>query len=175
MVDLGTLRRKGGTAALSAFRRIPGPLKRGLVRAGTPNYTVGAVCAIEHEGTVLLLRQPHRAGWSLPGGLLEHGESPADAVIREVWEETGLRIDPGDHVAVGVHPHTQSIDVIFRATALQRPGIRLAHEARRCRWWAIDEVHDVDRETQQIIDLLVRTRDAPRVGTVLIPAPPESG
>lgn len=170
MTDLPTLRRKAGTAVLSAFRRIPGPLKRGLVRAGAPNYTVGAVCAIEHEGTVLLLRQPHRAGWSLPGGLLAHGESPADAVIREVWEETGLRIDPGDHIAVGVHPHTQSIDVIFRATALDRPQIRLAHEARRARWWDIDQVYDVDRETRQIIALLRGTRDTPRLGTVLIPA-----
>lgn len=173
MADLPTLRRKVGTALLSVFRRIPGPLKRGLVRAGTPNYTVGAVCAIEHEGTVLLLRQAHREGWSLPGGLLEHGEPPADAVIREVLEETGLRIDPGDHIAVGVHPHTQSIDVIFRATALDRPDLRLAHEARRARWWDIEKVRDVDRETRQILDLLVRTRDTPRPGTVLIPAPPD--
>lgn len=167
MTDLATVRRKIGTAALSAFRRIPGPLKRGLVRAGTPNYTVGAVCAIEHDGAVLLLSQPHREGWTLPGGLLEHGEAPRDAVIREVREETGVSIDPGDHIAVGIHPHTQSIDVIFRAVAQQRPDITLSHEARRCRWWDIAEVRDIDRETRQILDLLRGPTDSPRIGRVL--------
>lgn len=32
--------------------------------------------------------------WSLPAGAIELGESPAEAIIREVWEETGLRVTP---------------------------------------------------------------------------------
>lgn len=164
MADLRTLRRKAGTAALLAFRSLPGPLRRGAVRVGTPNYTVGAVVAIEHDGTVLLLRQPHREGWSLPGGLIDHGETPAEAVTREVREEIGLDLDPGDHVAVGVHPHTQSIDVIFRVVVSERPQLRLASEARRSRWWRLTELADADRETRQIVDLLRGADAPPRVG-----------
>ncbi len=164
MTDLRTLRRKAGTAALLAFRSLPGPLRRGAVRVGTPNYTVGAVVAIEHDGTVLLLGQPHRKGWSLPGGLIDHGETPAEAVTREVREEIGLDIDPGDHVAVGVHPHSQSIDVIFRVLVQERPDLHLASEARRSQWWRLEELGDVDRETRQILDLLRAVDASPRTG-----------
>jgi 8-oxo-dGTP diphosphatase len=53
-------------------------------------------CRIEREGTVLYVRR--RAGsflggrWELPGGTVEAGEDPADAAVREVAEETGLRV-----------------------------------------------------------------------------------
>lgn len=158
MVDLpalaDTLRRRAGTAALLAFRALPGPLSRAAVRVGTPNYTVGAVVAIEHEGSVLVLGQPHRRGWSLPGGLVDHGETPAEAVTREVREETGLDIDPGDHVAVGVHPQTQSVDIIFRVLVPERPEVRLSAEARRSQWCRLEELRDVDRETRQIVELV---------------------
>src|SRR5690606_28015540 len=146
-MDLQTMRRKAATAALVAFRMIPGPLKRALVRAGTPSFTVGAVCLIEHDGEVLLLWQPHRSGWSLPGGLLGRGEEPAEAVTREVAEEVGLTIEPGDIFAVGVHAETQQIDVIFRVRVAERPELSLATEARKAQWWRLDELDEADRET----------------------------
>ncbi|MGB7425529.1 MAG: NUDIX domain-containing protein, partial [Ornithinimicrobium sp.] len=167
MPDLQVVRRKAATAALLVFRGLPGPLKRGLVRAGTPNYTVGAVCSLEHDGHVLMLSQPHRNGWSLPGGLLDHGETPAQAVVREVAEETGLRIEPGDAVAVGVHPHSQSVDVIFRVQLDRQPALTLSSEARRSRWMTPTEMADSDRETQQILDLLRSAQDPPSKGRLL--------
>lgn len=45
------------------------------------------------DGRVLLIRKvkgPYTGSWDLPGGGIEHGESPADAVRREFVEETGL-------------------------------------------------------------------------------------
>lgn len=167
MVDLAVARRKAGTAALLAFQKLPGPFKRLLVRAGTPNYTVGAVCALEHDGAVLMLSQPHRAGWSLPGGLLDHGETPAQAVAREVSEEVGLQIEPGDVVAVGVHPHTQSVDVIFRVSLDHRPEVALSTEARRSRWFGYSEIEDADRETRQILELLRKAHAEPSLGRLL--------
>ncbi|WP_162248063.1 NUDIX domain-containing protein, partial [Angustibacter sp. Root456] len=88
--------------ALRVFRRLPAPVRRALVRAGTPGFTVGAVCLLERDGRLLMLRQPHRNGWSLPGGLLDRGESAADAVVREVREELGLTIEVGRPVTVVV-------------------------------------------------------------------------
>jgi 8-oxo-dGTP diphosphatase len=50
--------------------------------------------ATDADGRVLLVRSSVRSNtpgvWSLPGGGIEHGEDPADAVVREVAEETGL-------------------------------------------------------------------------------------
>ncbi len=46
---------------------------------------------------VLLIRRanpPSQGEWSLPGGMVELGERLEDAVVREVWEETGLEVTP---------------------------------------------------------------------------------
>jgi ADP-ribose pyrophosphatase YjhB (NUDIX family) len=62
-----------------------------------PLVGVGAV--VVDKGRVLLVRrgtEPLRGQWSLPGGLLELGESLKDGVIREVREETGLIVEPLD-------------------------------------------------------------------------------
>src|ERR1041385_4980973 len=58
-----------------------------------PMVGVGGV--VLHEGRVVLVRRAHpplRGEWSLPGGLVEVGESLAAAVRREIREETGLRV-----------------------------------------------------------------------------------
>src|SRR4051812_30782746 len=61
---------------------------------------VRCVGAIVHdaEGRLLVIRRGHPPGegrWSLPGGRVEAGESDAEAVVRELSEETGLRVEPG--------------------------------------------------------------------------------
>jgi 8-oxo-dGTP diphosphatase len=61
---------------------------------------VACVGAVVHDpaGRLLLIqrgREPARGSWSLPGGRVEPGESPEQAVEREVLEETGLRVRAG--------------------------------------------------------------------------------
>jgi ADP-ribose pyrophosphatase YjhB (NUDIX family) len=62
---------------------------------------VAAYAVILQEGRVLLSRlAPYLSEserWTLPGGGLEFGEHPRDAVVREVYEETGLAARVGDH------------------------------------------------------------------------------
>src|SRR6516225_6728461 len=61
----------------------------------SPLVGVGAV--VVHEGRVLLVRRGHepaKGQWSIPGGLIDVGESLHEAVAREVFEETGLVIEP---------------------------------------------------------------------------------
>jgi len=58
---------------------------------------VGVSAVVVHEGKVLLVRRGHeplKGQWSLPGGLLELGESLTGGVVREVMEETGLIVEP---------------------------------------------------------------------------------
>jgi ADP-ribose pyrophosphatase YjhB (NUDIX family) len=61
---------------------------------------VPCVGALVHDqaGRLLLIQRghdPHRGRWSLPGGRIEAGESPEQAVVREVREETGLEVVAG--------------------------------------------------------------------------------
>lgn len=69
----------------------------------------------------------HTGSWSLPGGGIEHGESPVAAVVREVREETGLTVEVGDVVTVldervrgsapsGRDEDFQSIGLVYAAT-----------------------------------------------------------
>jgi len=61
-----------------------------------PVVGVGAV--IVQDGKALVVKrahEPRRGEWSLPGGLLELGESLTDAIRREVKEETGLDVEIG--------------------------------------------------------------------------------
>ena len=71
---------------------------------GDATPVVPCVGAVVHDGSGRLLlirrgRDPHRGRWSLPGGRVEAGESPEQAVVREVREETGLVVRAG--AAVG--------------------------------------------------------------------------
>jgi 8-oxo-dGTP pyrophosphatase MutT (NUDIX family) len=48
----------------------------------------------DEEGRVLLQRRAEDGRWGLPGGAIEPGEAPAQALVREVFEETGLLVRP---------------------------------------------------------------------------------
>lgn len=63
---------------------------------------VGVAAVVLRRDEILLVRrgrEPLRGMWSLPGGLLELGETTADGVAREVLEETGVRVRPVEIVA----------------------------------------------------------------------------
>lgn len=66
---------------------------------------VSAYGLLRHEDTMLLCRLSDRVGmnpgcWTLPGGGLNFGEDPEDAVVREFEEETGLKVQVHKLVAV---------------------------------------------------------------------------
>jgi 8-oxo-dGTP pyrophosphatase MutT (NUDIX family) len=60
---------------------------------------VAAYALLTRDGDVLLTQMSSRTRiegrWTLPGGGIDHGEDPRDALRREVYEETGLRVEPG--------------------------------------------------------------------------------
>jgi 8-oxo-dGTP diphosphatase len=76
----------------------------------SPLVGVGAVIVVHHtdarnndEKRVLLIRRgtaPLLGEWSLPGGVLECGETLREAVVREAREETGLLVNPGGMLGV---------------------------------------------------------------------------
>jgi 8-oxo-dGTP pyrophosphatase MutT (NUDIX family) len=61
--------------------------KQGILRLGC-----SAVLLDENHARVLLTRRSDNGMWCLPGGMIEAGESVAEGCIREVYEETGLRV-----------------------------------------------------------------------------------
>jgi 8-oxo-dGTP diphosphatase len=124
-----------------------------------PEVCVGAV--VVHDGALLLVRRGHgpAAGeWSVPGGRVEHGETLAEAVVREVAEETGLECVCGELLgwvevlgatsAVagadreadgdGVGHHFVILD--FVATVLEHGAPVAGDDAAEVAWVPLDEV-----------------------------------
>ena len=68
-----------------------------MQREYPPAPLVGVGAVVVERGRVLLVqrgREPLKGHWTLPGGLLELGESLTAGVAREVLEETGLVVEP---------------------------------------------------------------------------------
>lgn len=88
--------------------------------------------------------------WTLPGGGIEFGEHPVDAVVREVMEETGLGVTVGDPFWIGSATRTtrgepwQSLRLVYDGSVL--PGspaprvVEVDGSTVDARWWDVDEV-----------------------------------
>src|ERR671939_70961 len=80
---------------LKIWRVFPVPLQELLSRRIRPLFQVFAAAVIlDEEKNIFLVKSTYQRfhPWGLPGGSLEYGEQPEEAVIREVWEETGLNV-----------------------------------------------------------------------------------
>jgi ADP-ribose pyrophosphatase YjhB (NUDIX family) len=87
------------------------------------NSVPGVHALIERDGQLLLGRRafdPAAGCWGLPGGFLEEGETPLDGLRREVREETGLDIEPGELFGTWVTQHGERtvLALVYRAAVL---------------------------------------------------------
>jgi ADP-ribose pyrophosphatase YjhB (NUDIX family) len=80
---------------LQIWRILPAWLQTILSRIIRPLFQVFAAAVIlDEDRNIFLVRSTYQRfhPWGLPGGSLEYGEHPEEAVVREVWEETGLNV-----------------------------------------------------------------------------------
>ena len=85
-----------------------------MVQAVQDVQRVASYGLVLREERILLVRlterTPSPGSWSLPGGGIDHGEHPADAVIRELYEETGLRGEVVELLDVDSHFREHYLD-----------------------------------------------------------------
>ena len=130
-----------------------------------PRVGVGAV--VLDAGRVLLVRRgkPPLAGkWSLPGGMLELGETTAEAARREVAEECGLQIRVGevagilDRVVRDVEGRIRYHWVLVDYVAFVESGeLCAASDADEAQWVEVDEVVRLDT-TDGLLDMIRRAQ-----------------
>jgi 8-oxo-dGTP diphosphatase len=80
------------------------------------------------DGRVLLVQPPFHPDWTLPGGDVEQGETPAGACARELREELGLAVSPGVALVLDwLPPHERrpapAIYFVFDCGTLRDPRI----------------------------------------------------
>jgi ADP-ribose pyrophosphatase YjhB (NUDIX family) len=123
------------------------------IDAGRTRVKVGAGAVVEGEpGTILLERRRDNGMWGLPGGAVNPGETLAEAALREIAEETGLRVritgflgiysDPADMRMVRYPDNgdlAQLVDVIFTA-AVVSGDLRASDESLEVRFFPLDDL-----------------------------------
>ena len=99
---------------------------------------VGAVITDE-QGRLLLIKRGHEPGaglWSLPGGRIEPGETDAEALVREMREETGLEVEPGPLLGAVRRPagNDDVIDIRDYAATVTGGTLIPGDDAADARW-----------------------------------------
>ena len=122
--------------------------------------TINVVAAIIRDGNRIFATQrgygPYKDGWEFPGGKIESGESPQDALKREILEELDTVIEVGEKLITveydypDFHLHMDC----FWAKVIEGNLVLKEHEAAK--WLAPSELHSVRwlPADEQIIDIL---------------------
>src|SRR5262245_52668602 len=58
-----------------------------------PEAQCGSAFGLIFEGENFLMAHILRRGWDIPGGMIDYGETPAEAAVREVWEEAYAHVE----------------------------------------------------------------------------------
>jgi 8-oxo-dGTP pyrophosphatase MutT (NUDIX family) len=106
------------------------------------------VIARDDADRLLMVHDRDSGHWTLPGGIMEPGESPADAAVREVWEEAGVLADLTHLVGVVGGPGCETqyrngdriawVATIFRARVVDQAPIPDGVETQAAAFFAPD-------------------------------------
>jgi ADP-ribose pyrophosphatase YjhB (NUDIX family) len=121
------------------WRRVPRRVRRWGVLLTESRFTVTAGAIITDAlGRVLLLQHRFRpgGGWGIPGGFVNPGEQPDEALRRELREETGLEIDAPRLVFVRTLHNYRQIEIIFHGRS-NGNAIPQGFEISRAEWFAL--------------------------------------
>jgi len=110
-------------------------------------YIVSVYAILRNEkGEFLLLRRSENSRtnpgkWDLPGGKVNPDESLKEGVVREVWEETGISIVPGD-IAGEVNfelPEKKVIAIVFNGGYIVA-DVKLSYEHSEYAWLSLEDI-----------------------------------
>lgn len=113
---------------------------------------VVAACYIEIENKLLLLQRAatnlESGKWGVPAGKLEKNETPKNAAVRELFEETGIRINASTQIQLlgSLFMRKPEIDYtyhLFQVQIVDFPLIRLSHEHQNFTWASLQDLNQM--------------------------------
>jgi ADP-ribose pyrophosphatase YjhB (NUDIX family) len=150
---------------------------------GWANSAPTACALCEDEGGRLLLvrraHEPFRGYWDIPGGFLEEGEPPLVGLRRELLEETGLEIEPGEYVGAwidryGDAPGAQvTLNLYWRARVVGGDE-RAADDVSELRWFGRAELPPPEEVAFANVPLVLDAWLSTGPGCNVRPEPPSS-
>ncbi len=118
---------------------------------------VGAVVT-DGQGRLLMIKRGHEPGaglWSIPGGRIEPGETDAEALVREMLEETGLVVEVGSLIGSVQRPGLDDavIDIRDYAATVVGGTLRPGDDAADARWVDMQDLGSLEI-TEGLIEAL---------------------
>jgi 8-oxo-dGTP diphosphatase len=133
------------------WRALPNFVRTKIVRTSQNKFTVsvGAV-VLNDEGKILLLDHVLRpaSGWGIPGGFINKGEQPHEAISREIFEETGLELENIE--MIWVRTLYRHIEIIFRAKGTGKGEVK-SREINQLGWFELEKMPEQLGKSQREI------------------------
>jgi 8-oxo-dGTP diphosphatase len=123
---------------------------------------VGAI-VVDGQGRLLLGRRSDTGRWAVVAGMVEPGEQPADTIVREVLEETGVDVVVERILGVATHPvdypngdRCNYLSVTFLCRAVGGTARVNDDESLDVRWFEPTDLPDLDPYSQLRVELALR-------------------
>lgn len=114
------------------------------------DFSIGVGGVVVRDDRILLIRrgqEPRRGWWQIPGGYVEHDESIDEAVVREVYEEAGVRARVVNAVGLrhSLGAPSANVYVIFRLAPLEGEPVADGVEITGAGFFSLDEIDRMDK------------------------------
>ena len=127
-----------------------------------PRPAVTADCVVitrEAEPKVLLIQRgfnPFKGCWAFPGGFMNMDETTEQCAVRELEEETGLKVDTihqiGAYSKVDRDPRGRTITVAYLAIIDKPLAVTGQDDAAKAEWWPLSALPELAFDHAEIMD-----------------------
>ena len=141
-----------------------------------PRPAVTADCIVitkEEEPKVLLIQrggEPFKGGWAFPGGFMNMDETTEQCAVRELEEETGLRVSNirqiGAYSKVDRDPRGRTITVAYLAVVNEPIAVTGQDDAAKAEWWPISDLphlafdhYDIMQDAIECYNSLIKRKE----------------
>lgn len=123
--------------------------------------TVDAIVFVKEGNSVLVLliergHEPFKNKWALPGGFINMDELLETACKRELFEETGLKVDKMTQFktfdAINRDPRHRTISVVFYSELNERQQVNGGDDAARAEWFPVSDLPELAFDHRQILE-----------------------
>ncbi len=122
------------------------------------------IFAVENNSLQVLLiqreREPYKDSWALPGGFVDPDETAEEAASRELLEETGLKTDRLQQLAVMSDPERDPrgrvVSVVFWTIITEKPAPTAGDDAKNARWFPLNQLPPLAFDHDEILKIALK-------------------
>lgn len=135
-----------------------------MTTARQPFFYTGDAVVITPEFQVLLVeraKDPYKGAHALPGGHVEQGETGLQAAVRELYEETGVLVRPGQLGLLGIFdrpgrdPRGRYVSAAYVVVLPGNTRVAAGSDAKSVSWWPVDGLPYLAFDHREVIEAAV--------------------